>query len=287
MICNKTIIIMVRRQLKRNSHKSWFVLGLILGMTITFVRTYAYLRYTSGQVIQCMEPFVLLLNDYTYNQMVLLGYLLMITDSPFISGNSLFTIMRSNRREWFRAMLVYLLFLSFFYYGCILIETLVMSAPIGYRENEWSSSFQVLVLYQPEEAFSVWGILVENRNLVRFCTPYMVMIATYLLQALYAGILSIVSFVINLKGRWVLGNAATVIFHLINVLILKSFMSLWIGKYSMFARSMLVQYKINADGIPGLPITLGIYLGIIWGGYVIGRIFVMKTDFQIQKEGRG
>ncbi|MCD8022628.1 MAG: hypothetical protein LUF30_06545 [Lachnospiraceae bacterium] len=246
---------------------------------MALLKTCDYLRYCNGSSIQVFEPFILILNDYTYSVFIMLGLFLVMVDSPFIEGHSIYIAVRSSRRSWYAGIMLFILVQTVLYYGVIFLSTALFSIRTAYIKNVWSQSLYVLGTFQPASALEEYGLSFSGEDILAYLTPGGTFLLTFLLNALYSVFLIYVAFLINLNGRWILGNVVAILIHLTGTVLIKSVYSLLIGKYSLLAHSQLVFHHITEAGVTDLYKSLLLFGALLFLEIVSGTFLVKKSAF--------
>lgn len=272
-----------RKQLRSEAGNTRVYLGYLLGICMALLKTCDYLRYCNGSSIQMFEPFILILNDYTYSVFIMLGLLLIVVDSPFIDGHSIYIVVRSSRRNWYAGIMFSILLQTVFYYGIIFLSTALFSIRTAYVQNSWSQSLYVLGTFQPASALEKYGLSFSGKDILAYLTPGCTFSLTFLLNALYSMFLIYAAFLINLNGRWILGNVVAILIHLTGTVLVKSAYSLLIGKYSLLAHSQLVLHHITDAGVTDLYKSLLLFGGLLLIELVLGTFLIKKADFVIAR----
>lgn len=261
-------------------------LGYLLGICIALVKTADYRGYCNGNAMQIYEPFILIMNDYMNFSLVLLGLFVVLVDAPFINSRSIYTAVRGSRRSWYWGMILYIVFQTFVYYLAIFGATALFCMNTAYVKNVWSQSFYILGAFQPLEALTQWGLSFQGEDIVKYLTPAITFSVTYFMGMLYSLLLLFLAFLINMNGRWILGNVISVLVHLLSIVLIKSAYVAVLIRFSPLAYSQLVYRIINENGIETLYrswIFFGTVLGVI---LLLGHFLVKGTDFVIARGDR-
>lgn len=62
-----------------------------------------------------LEPYILIVNGYYPLQFIMIGFILLISDAPFLEAGIGNYLIRSKRSRWFLGQIAYILFLSVIY----------------------------------------------------------------------------------------------------------------------------------------------------------------------------
>lgn len=162
---------------------------IIIGVLIVFIRSFAVVPMLGrvseyGEPLNLFEPFVAVGNSPIMTLFMPLVYLLLISDFPVISGNSLFMINRIGRTNWFLGQLLFILMSIFSFIGVILISCILMSK--GRFSSEWSDTISKFSAQFPEKSNDFVSQLIRPNlyNQIRIITAVfeiIILLSMYLL----------------------------------------------------------------------------------------------------------
>ena len=117
------------------------IMGFVLGIALFGYWLNNFMQYVwdTGEPINILEAFIVVEHYYKNILFLVLGWLLIISDAPFIKGNTYLTLCRSSRKRWNIAMLQYIMAQAFLYVTCIAAVSVIVSCSNGYVGNMWSS----------------------------------------------------------------------------------------------------------------------------------------------------
>lgn len=162
---------------------------IIIGVLIVFVHSFAVVPMLGraseyGEPLNLLEPFVAVGNSPIMALFMPLVYLLLISDFPVISGNSLFMINRIGRTNWFFGQLLFIFMSIFSFIGVILISCILMSK--GHFSSEWSDTISKFSAQFPEKSNDFVSQLIRPNlyNQIRIITAVfeiIILLSMYLL----------------------------------------------------------------------------------------------------------
>ena len=275
-----------KEQLKAAALTPRVWLGYLFGISAMLWKTTDYLGYSGSNAVQVFEPFIIVMNDYTYSAFILLGLLVVLVDSPFINDRSIYVAVRGSRRSWYCGMLLYLIAQILFYYLAIFAATALFCIQRTYIKNVWSESCYMLGMFHPQEALLEWGMVFAGEQVIPALTPGEAFGLTYLLNVLYAVLLLFIAFLINMTGRWILGNLAAILIHLAGNVLIKSVYAARLIWYSPLGYSQLVFRQFDENGVADLYRPLLFFGFFLTAGFTAGLFMVKRNDFITAKGDR-
>ena len=91
-------------------------MGFLLGFAFMGYWMRGFLRYAAetGEPVNILETFIVVEQHYVNLLFLILGWLLVVSDAPFMKGNLYLLLYRCGRRSWNMGMLLYVLIQAFF-----------------------------------------------------------------------------------------------------------------------------------------------------------------------------
>lgn len=89
-----------------------------------------------------LEPYILIVNGYYPLQFIMIGFILLISDAPFLEAGIGNYLIRSKRSRWFLGQIAYILFLSVIYNIFLLLITTLPFIPYLRLSTNWSPLIQ-------------------------------------------------------------------------------------------------------------------------------------------------
>lgn len=243
--------------------KIWFVLkgqlndaisnkriwmGYLIGITTAIKTSYLYCGYAGERAINIFEP--CLMNYMTFGDitMMLIGYVLIIADAPFVNCRSMLTIYRTTRKNWCLGMNLYIVMQGLIYYAITTVFSILLAIPRGYISNQWSRPMRNLVLYPSKDVIEVYHMPSPASTLLEKFQPIQAMAHTLLLISIYSFILGILLFALNVGISKAIGTICVGIVHVGGFMMMDSFTMPFLGRWSLLANAEFVQHlEQNTD----------------------------------------
>ncbi|MBR1763819.1 MAG: hypothetical protein IJ746_00310 [Ruminococcus sp.] len=172
----------------------WSPRLLVFGFVFMFEFTYFLkpmneLARRLGTPINILEPFCAMANDRYALPLIVLGFMVLISDFPRLSDFATFSLFRTGRRAWLLGQVMFLFMAGLTYIGFILASSLLCVMNNAYYLNAWSL-VQKRLLLDTDEARTLCGLYPFARmdtSVLRQARP---------LEALLHGVLLILLFIV-------------------------------------------------------------------------------------------
>ena len=102
-----------------------------------------------------LEPYILIVNGYYPLQFIMIGFILLISDAPFLEAGIGNYLIRSKRSRWFLGQIAYILFLSVIYNIFLLLITTLPFIPYLRLSTNWSPLIQNYFSLQVDTNYSL------------------------------------------------------------------------------------------------------------------------------------
>lgn len=243
----------------RSSVRMW--LGYLLGIVMVMQQAFGYLVYAAdaGEPINLLEAFIVVGNNYNMSMFLALGWLLVVSDAPFLNDSTRYVLCRSNRKEWNRAAYCYIFLQAAIYYALMAGATAVFSMGNGYSANIWSAP--LFALTEDARTAAAYNVSFLYPSLIRTVSVFAAFFFTWLLNFLYGLILGLLLYAADLFLPSVMGAGAVFLFHFLGYEVMKEGYMLSM-RYSLLARS-IAALQIGARVETTVPETLIVYAVII------------------------
>lgn len=225
-------------QLKTELLSKRIIAAYIVAITGTLMIISRFGQYAASNHIQFLEPFVLTLSNRASVSFLIIGYLLLMSDAPFVNSRTLSIIYRTRKKIWAKSMFIYIILHTLIYYLIVFIAAAASCMYKAYPGNIWSTPMYVLTVYNPTTAFNDFGISSPGITLIKYCQPLGAALHSFLLIFLYSILLTMIMFVINMNIHKIAGSLCTVFIHVIGYAISGGLFELNI-KYSLLANAIL------------------------------------------------
>lgn len=129
----------------RTAYTSWILSYrmLVLGFVFMFMFTYFIkpmqdLSRIFGTPMNVLEPFCAVVNSRTFLPLVIMGYMVLISDFPRLNDSAAFMLFRSGRLPWLCGQILFLFMSALTYILTILFSSMVCIASNSFVLNAWS-----------------------------------------------------------------------------------------------------------------------------------------------------
>ena len=214
------ILAMSCGSLRRLILRPRFFVSLVLAfgcVWLTYSDVPPYLA-ARGYQLQAAEPFLLLLPSVSTQILLLISFLLLVGDVPFLYPGLETTAMRSSKRKWLAAQLLAALGAALLWLLLVLVFTLLPFGKHLSLKNEWSVLLKS-VARTGVDPMSLGMRLIDGPGSALFArsTPYLRLAEAFLLQALLLWSLTLWSLAFNLWTRRSYGCMLTVGFWVLRL----------------------------------------------------------------------
>ena len=173
---------------------------IIVGVLLIFMHTLSVEPLLKravkfGAPLNLLEPFIAIGNSGKLVMLMPCVFLILISDYPKMTGNSLFFMHRTGRLQWFFGQILFLFLAIMTYLGMIVGGSLLMSK--GAFSVTWSEVITKYNAMFPTEATSFTSALIPS-NLYNQLSLITAFLQTTLLMSAYLYILSMVIYLFKL-----------------------------------------------------------------------------------------
>ena len=265
-------------ELKIQIHSKRVVLGYLVGIVVVLKQAMAYILYANevGMSVNVLESFIITGNNYNTIMFMVLGWLFIISEAPFVNNNSVFLIHRTDKKSWNQGMISYIVFQGLCYYALIALTCIVISIPIGYLANIWSNALVNL----SSGAYEIYAVDVyfPHQSFMKEISVFGAFGVTWSLCFLYGISLAMILYVFNLFSNQIWGVIMTFFFHFLNYEMMKEGYMVMI-KYSLLARSVPLFLIGNDLGVT-IGQSYGLFILLIAGLIIISNRFIQYVDYK-------
>lgn len=246
--------------------------GYLIGITVSLVASNNYSKFIGEHTTNIAEAF---LQDYTGTDLILMvfGFIIALSDAPFVRTDSFMMMHRTGRKQWYQAMWLYIVVQGVLYYGCSLIASTVFIIRKAYIQNVWSIPYAEY----PRLKVMRFQIAVPDERIINNYTPYSAMLHTFLLILLYSMILIGIMFVLNMYRHTAVGTIMAALVHVSGVIIY--------GSFQVVVPLMPYSFMLNASFVYHFDFEISfihsyiLFVLCMYIIYVVGSFVVLKTDF--------
>ncbi len=264
--------VMTARGLLEQERKSGrVVMGYLLGLTLTAYFANDFLEYAAllGEPVNILETFCVTEHNILF---LILGWLLVVADAPFVKKNTYLLLYRCGTRLWNMGMILYLFSQAFFYTACLAVFTVAISCSRGFAGSVWSSPVYFLVTDLGKNARAGYHVFF-SLAMTKYMTVPQAFAVTFLFMYLYLVVLGMFLYVCNLVMPGILGAVITLCVHMLGYLLNMGGYT----RFSLLARSVPGTFM---DGTLRYWNSAVLFLGLIAAAVFLSAFFSKKTDFR-------
>ena len=134
----RQIILVLSGQLRAALMSKRVLIGYLIGVMAALKAAYLYGEYASNHPIQIFEPWLMNFRSLADITIMLVGFILVVADAPFVDSRSLLTIYRTSRGNWYDGLCLYVLVQGIIYFALSLTASCIYTIPHGDIQNQWS-----------------------------------------------------------------------------------------------------------------------------------------------------
>lgn len=146
------------------TYTNWLMSSKILVFGFVFMFIFVYfikpmndLSHQLNTPINVFEPYVAIVNDRYALPLIVLGFMVLVSDFPRLNDFALFSIFRSGRMSWLLGQIVFIFMAGLTYIGFILASSMICVMNNAYSLNAWSL-VQKQINLQSEQASILRGM---------------------------------------------------------------------------------------------------------------------------------
>ena len=216
------------------STRTYVALAYVIVMAAT--ATIAFRRHaaTFGQVFNAFEPFVYFFSNVATVALPAGGIFIALCDVARLSPDSLYTLIRCRRSEWWVAELLFTMIVTVCFYIIMLLFSMLLVMSDSYLKDTWS-------VFSSASAYGH-----SNLSLIAtaYSTPITAALFTLLFQTLHAFTLVQITMTANIVTNRGRGAALAVMVEIVCYCMSLFGMS-WFRPFSIFDRSLLITNGMN------------------------------------------
>lgn len=267
-------IVIAKGMLEQERRSGRVLMGYLLGFAIMgyWMRGLFLYAADTGDPVNILEPFCVVEQHYVNLLFLVLGWLLVLGDVPFIKGNLCLLLYRCGRKRWNMGMLFYILMHAFLYAGAMAAFTVIVSSFFGYAGNMWSSPVYSLVRDTGNHIGVKYNITFPWLMMMRTMTVPQAFAVTFLFLYLYLVFLGVLFY----TGALLLSGTGGIVIamgaHLMGYLRMMDGYT----ESSLLARAIPGNF---IDGTPGYWLSVLLFLVLIGGIMLLSAVFVKRVEF--------
>lgn len=188
-------------------HNKRVVMGFLLGMALSGYWLNYFLRYAAdlGEPVNLLEAFIVVEHHHKTMLFLVIGWLLMISDTPFIKRNTYLSLCRSSRKRWNAAMLQYVMLQAFLYAAGIAAISTAAGSFSGFFGAMWSSPVYRLAMDTENQLGVKYHISFPWANMMRAMSVPQAFLITFVFLSLYLATVGCLLYVCNLLLKEIYG----------------------------------------------------------------------------------
>lgn len=203
----KQVFYMTKNTFLEEQHNKRVIMGFIMGIALFGYWLNLFLQYALdiGEPVNVLEAFIVVEHHHKSILFLVVGWLLIISDAPFIKKNTYLSLCRSSRKKWDAAMLQYIMIQAFLYVSSIAAVSVTVSALLGFWGNMWSSPVYNLAMDTNNHLGVKYNISFPWVNVMQAMTVPQAFRITFILLFFYFVLIGFLLYVCNLLLKEIYG----------------------------------------------------------------------------------
>lgn len=191
------------------------IMGFLMGMAVPLYWLKNFLDYAAGtgEPVNILEAFVVVEHEYKSVMFLVLGWFLMVSDAPFINGNTYYSLYRTGKRSWNMTMVLYILVQAAIYTAGVALPMVILSLSCGFAGEMWSNPVYLLSQDYTMSQSAKYGISFLQRDMMRSMNVPEAFLATVLCFFLYVVLMGLILYTGNLLLGGIWGIVVAFIVH--------------------------------------------------------------------------
>lgn len=274
--------VIAKGMLRQEQRSGRVMMGYLLGCAIVGYWMSNFLRYAvdAGEPINILETFCVVEQHYVNMLFLVLGWLLIMADVPFMKGNIYLLLYRCGRKRWNMGMLFYILIQAFLYAAALAAFTIIISSFFGFAGNMWSSPVYSLALDVTNNIGAKYNITFPWLGMMKAMSVPQAFAVTFLFLYLYLAFMGALLYAAALLFSGIAGMVAVIGVHLTGYLRMMDGYT----ETSLLARAVPGNF---IDGTLSYWQSAALFLALIVVLMVLSSVFVKKIEFQSGTEVEG
>ncbi|MCI9140955.1 MAG: hypothetical protein HFI78_15185 [Lachnospiraceae bacterium] len=273
--------VIIKGMLWQEQRNGRVIMGYFLGFTVMGYWMNGFLRYAVdiGEPVNILEAFCVVEQHYVNMLFLVLGWLLAVSDAPFMKGNIYLLLYRCGRKRWNMGMFFYILMQAFLYTGAMAAFTIIISSFFGFVGNMWSSPVYSLAHDVTNSIGAKYNITFPWLAMMKAMSVPQAFAVTFLFLYLYLAFIGAFLYTAALLFSGIAGMMAVMGVHLTGYLQMMDGYT----DISLLARAVPGNF---VDGTSYWQ-SAALFLALIAFLMVLSSIFVKKMEFQSGTEAEG
>lgn len=203
----KQIFYMTKTTFLEEWHNRRVMMGFLLGMALFGYWLNLFLQYAldTGEPVHILEAFIVVEHHHKSILFLIVGWLLMVSDAPFIKRNTYLSLYRSSRKKWNAAMLQYIMIQAFLYVAGMAVVSAAASSLCGFSGDMWSSPVYHLAMDTGNHLGVKYNISFPWANVMQTMTVSQAFLITFIFLFLYLVLIGFLLYVCNLLFKEIYG----------------------------------------------------------------------------------
>lgn len=265
--------------------KSWrlnyhVLAAFLLGTALCLKNCYGYLSFANGigSPVNIFEPYIIIGSRIPFLMGIMLGYLLLLSDAPFVSLASKYEMLRVSQKKWFWSQAIYIFLSCILYSLYILVLTGIVAFLYSqtYLQNMWSNVMDLTAFKQTDLVIKKYAFSFAFPELISSVSPFGAAFLTVVFNSLYMVFIGVCIFVVNLACSAGFGWIVAALVHMAGYIVYANGGFLIPFRYSLLCRSAPAYHYISGLKMPS-GCSFGIFLTLIISIVCIGRYCISKS----------
>lgn len=262
-------------------------IALVIGIIIQLISLTQFFDFSqiAGKPLCIFEGFVFFNCDTFTTSATFLGVLFLISDIPFTSENETYTLIRVNRAKWVLGKTLYLFAACIIFYSVVAVAGMIYISSNAYIANFWSDAVGYLTKDTNMSITAQYNVYFLYPFIINSLTPASAFFSSMTLSVLYAFMMSLFVFCLNLRLSYVVSFVIAAMLHVAGYLIATILKSPFYMRFSLLGNSLLRNHNIKNYYSDSLLLSVGqsvcLFLGISLILVVVILRGVRRYDFKI------
>lgn len=277
-----SLVVIIKGMFWQEQRNGRIIMGYLLGFAIMGYWMSGLLRYVAdtGEPINILETFCVVEQHYVNMLFLVLGWLVVVADVPFMKGNIYLLLYRCGRKRWNMGMLFYIVMQAFFYTTAMAVFSIIISSFWGVAGDMWSSPVYALALDVGNNIGVKYNIAFPWIEMMRIMSVPQAFAVTFLFLYLYLVFLGVLLYTMALLFRGTAGIVVVMGVHL------TGYLQMMDGhrSTSLLARAVPGNF---IDGTSGYWWSVVLFLALIMVLIILSSVFVKEIEFHSETEAEG
>lgn len=277
-----SLAVIIKGMFRQEQRSGRVMMGYLLGFAIMGYWMRGFLQYAAdtGEPINILETFCVVEQHYVNMLFLVLGWLLVVADAPFMKGNIYLLLYRCGRKRWNMGMFFYILMQAFLYTAAMAAFTIIISSFFGFAGNMWSSPVYSLALDAANSIGVKYNITFPWLAMMKAMSVPQAFAVTFLFLYLYLAFVGALLYTAALLFSGIAGMMAAMGVHLAGYLRMMDGYT----ETSLLARAVPGNF---IDGTLSYWKSVVLFLELIAVLMVLSSVFVRRIEFHSGTEVEG